>query len=80
MEENILQYMKNNLVGVAFKIEYEEKLEKLLKKVNNGKADFGAPIVDVDIKNYKNIELSHVYNKSPYVILSKVGAKKKVSL
>ena len=80
LEENILQYMKNNLVGVEFKIEYEEKLEKLLKKINNGKADFGAPIVDVDIKNYKNIELSHVYNKSPYVILSKVGAKKNSEL
>ena len=48
------------------------KLEKLLQKINSGKADFGAPIVDVDIKNYKNIELSQVYNKSPYVILSKV--------
>ena len=33
LEENILQYMKNNLVGVEFKIEYEEKLEKLLKKL-----------------------------------------------
>ena len=80
LEENILQYMKSNLVGVEFKIEYEEKLEKLLKKINNGKADFGAPIVDVDIKNYKNIELSHVYNKSPYVILSKVGANKNSDL
>ena len=80
LEENILQYMKDNLVGVTFKIEYEEKLEKLLKKINNGKADFGAPIVDVDIKNYKNIELSQVYNKSSYVILSKVGTKKKSAL
>ena len=53
MEENILQYMKDNLVGVTFKIEYEEKLEKLLEKINNGKADFGAPIVDVDIKIIK---------------------------
>ena len=25
--------MKDNLVGVTFKIEYEEKLEKLLKKL-----------------------------------------------
>ena len=80
LEENILQYMKSNLVGVEFKIRYEEKLEKLLKKINNGKADFGAPIVDVDIKNYKNIELSHVYSKSPYVILSKVGANKNSDL
>lgn len=80
LEENILQYMKNNLIGVQFEIKYEEKLEKLLEKINNGKADFGAPIVDVDIKKYVNIELSHVYNKSPYVILSKVGPKKNSDL
>lgn len=79
LEENILQFMKKNLVGVNFKIEYEEKLEKLVNKINNGKADFGAPIVDLDIKKYKNIELSQVYNKSPYVILTKIGLKKKSS-
>ena len=80
LEENILQYMKKNFVGVTFKIEYEEKLEKLLDKINSGKADFGAPIVDLDIKDYKNIELSQVYNKSPYVILTKVGPKKNSAL
>ena len=80
LEENILEYMKDNLVGVTFKIKYEEKLEKLLEKINNGQADFGAPIVDVDIKKYKNIELSQIYNKSPYVILSKVGHKKNSAL
>ena len=80
LEENILQYMKKNFVGVTFKIEYEEKLEKLLDKINSGKADFGAPIVDLDLKDYKNIELSQVYNKSPYVILTKVGPKKNSAL